>query len=264
VELGVAANPMNEGASGIDGVGAKEGPSREARERARDLRIAFLAGPVALAIFVAAGITANIARLALPAPLKGKPWVEPFLMHSGMILFSLLAALAIGRGQLGRFGLRRCPPQAIFRGVAVGFGIGALAEGAEALLHLPMPAFVQSYSITQQVLLIWLWASLAEEVLVRGLLQGMMAVWADRSIRPLAFSLAWPAVIGAVFFAGMHLPLLMLGTPLDSVLLIVPFAFAAGLTAGQFRHVTGSLWAAVAVHTAANMPGTLFQLIFRH
>jgi membrane protease YdiL (CAAX protease family) len=255
---------MNEGASGIDGVGAKEGPSREARERARDLRIAFLAVPLALAIFVAAGITANIARLALPAPLKGKPWVEPFLMHSDMILFSLLAALAIGRGRLGRFVLRRCPPQAIFRGVAVGFGIGALAEGAEALLHLPMPAFVQSYSITQQVLLIWLWASLAEEFLVRGLLQGMMAAWADRSIRPFSLTLAWPVVAGAVFFAAMHLPLLMLGTPLNSVLAIVAFAFVVGLAAGQFRHVTRSLWAAVAVHAAANMPGTLFQLMSRH
>jgi membrane protease YdiL (CAAX protease family) len=181
-----------------------------------------------------------------------------------MILFSLLAALAIGRGQLGRFGLRRCPPQAIFRGVAVGFGIGALAEGAEALLHLPMPAFVQSYSITQQVLLIWLWTSLAEEFLVRGLLQGMMAAWADRSIGPLSLTLAWPVVAGAVFFAAMHLPLLMLGTPLNSVLAIVAFAFVLGVAAGQFRHVTRSLWAAVAVHTAANMPGTLFRVIFRH
>jgi membrane protease YdiL (CAAX protease family) len=255
---------MNEGASGVDGVRAKEASAGEARERARELRIAFLAVPVALAIFVAAGITANITRPALPALLKGEPWAETFLVHSGMILFSLLAALAIGRGQLGRFGLRRCPPQAIFRGVAVGFGIGALAEGAEALLHLPMPAFVQSYSITQQVLLIWLWASLAEEVLVRGLLQGMMAAWADRSIRPLSLTLAWPVIAGAVFFAGMHLPLLILGTPLSGVLAIVAFAFAVGLAAGQFRHVTGSLWAAVAVHAAANMPGTLFQLMIRH
>jgi membrane protease YdiL (CAAX protease family) len=124
-----------------------------------------------------------------------------------MVLFSLLAALAIGRGQLGRFGLRRCPLRAIFRGAAVGFGIGALAEGAGALLRLPVPAFVQSYSIAQQVLLIWLWASLAEEVLVRGLLQGMMATWANRSIGPLSLRLAWPVVAGAVFFAAMHLPL---------------------------------------------------------
>ena len=245
-------------------VGAKEGPAREVREQARDLRIAFLAVPVALAILVTAGITADITRRALPAPLKGELWIEPFLAHSGMILFSLLAALAIGRGQLGRFGLRRCPPQAIFRGAAVGFGIGALAEGAEALLRLPMPAFLQSYSIAQQVLLIWLWASLAEEFLVRGLLQGMMAAWADRSIRPLCLSLAWPVVVGAVFFAAMHLPLLTLGTPLNSVLAIVAFAFVVGMAAGQFRHVTGSLWAAVAVHAAANMPGTLFQLMSRH
>jgi membrane protease YdiL (CAAX protease family) len=55
----------------------------------------------------------------------------------------------------------------------------------------------------------------------------------------------------------------MLGTPLNSVLAIVAFAFAVGVAAGQFRHVTGSLWAAVAVHAAANMPGTLSQLMPR-
>jgi membrane protease YdiL (CAAX protease family) len=186
----------------MNGAGAKEGPAREGRERVRDLRLAFLAIPVALAILVAAGITADIARRALPAPLKGKPWVEPFLMHSGMILFTLLAGLAIGRGRLGRFGFRRCSPQAFFQAAAVGFAIGALAEGAETLLRLPMPAFVQSYSIAQQVLLIWLWASLAEEALVRGLLMGMMAAWANRSIRLLSLSLAWPVVAGAVFFAA--------------------------------------------------------------
>ena len=260
----MAADPMNEEGGGVNGARAEEASAREARERARDLRLAFLAIPVALAILVAASITAEISRRALPALLRAEPWVEPFLVHSGMILFSCLAALAIGRGRLGRFGLRRCPPVALLRAAAVGFAIGALAGGTGALLRLPKPAFLQSYSIAQQVLFIWVWASLAEEVLVRGLLQGMMAVWADRSIKLPALSLAWPAVAGAIFFAGMHLPLLMLGTPLGSVLAILAFAFAAGVAAGQFRHVTGSLWVAVAVHAAANMPGTLFQLVSRH
>lgn len=254
---------MNEGASGVDGVRAKEASAGEARERVRDLRIALLAVPAALAIFVAAGITAKITRRVLPAPLNVEPWVEPSLAHSCMILFSFLAALAIGRGQLGRLGLRRCPPQAIFRAAAVGFGIGALANGTGGLLRLPMPAFLQGYSIAQQVVLIWVWASLAEEVLVRGLLQGMMAVWADRLIGPLSLSLAWPVIVGAVFFAGMHLPLLMLGTPLNGVFAILVFAFAVGVAAGQFRHVTRSLWPAVAVHAAANISGTLFQLMIR-
>jgi membrane protease YdiL (CAAX protease family) len=262
--LCAAADPMNEEGGGMVSVRAKEASAREAREPGHDVRIGFLAVPVALAILVAASITAEITRRALPTLLKAEPCVEPFLVHSGMILFSCLAALAIGRGRLGRFGLRRCPPQAILRAAAMGFAIGALADSTAALLRLPKPAFLRSYSIAQQVLFIWLWASLAEEVLVRGLLQGMMAVWADRSIKLLALSLAWPAVAGAVFFAGMHLPLLMLGTPLGSVLAIVAFAFTAGLAAGQFRHVTGSLWAAVAVHAAANMPGTLFQLLSRH
>lgn len=224
----------------------------------------FLAIPVAASVLVAASIAAEIIRWALPAPLGAAPWIQPFITHSGLILFSFLAARILGPGWSVRFGLRSCRLPAIARAVAVGFALGALTNGAMAVLRLQAPPFMQSYSITQQIVLVWLWASLAEEILSRGLLQGMMAVWADRSITLLKVNFAWPTVASAVFFAVMHLPLLGLGGRPTTVLAIVAFALVLGLVAGQFRHITGSLWPAVAAHAAANAAGTLFAVALRH
>jgi membrane protease YdiL (CAAX protease family) len=169
---------------------------------------------------------------------------------------SLLLILLLSRGHPARFGLRR--PASLGRGVfLLPAALSVAVSGVSRLFRLSGLPFVEQYSLWQQILFIWVFASVAEETLTRGLIQGFLAPLSNRGINLAGRRLSVPVLTGALFFAAMHLLLFTMGIPAATVLLIVFFAFLLGIVAGHYRETTGSLAPAVLAHATANAAGAL-------
>lgn len=121
----------------------------------------------------------------------------------------------------------------------------------------PMPAEAESIiagrSHLELVLFVWVYASVCEEVLTRGLLQSIVAGWSRAEEVSTSFSL--PVLVSALFFGAMHLVLLESMGPSAAVPIVL--ATLLGYLAARYRESTGSLIPAVIVHALFNVGGML-------
>ena len=103
--------------------------------------------------------------------------------------------------------------------------------------------------------------SVAEEVFVRGWLQGRLEPLRDRMVDLGGLRLSVPVVASGLFFSAMHLMLLARGADPWTVGFVLVFTAVLGLLAARAREVTGSLWPAVATHVAGNVGGVIGGVI---
>jgi membrane protease YdiL (CAAX protease family) len=109
---------------------------------------------------------------------------------------------------------------------------------------------------------VWILASVAEEILVRGYVQSYLAPLMDRGFTVFRLRISLPVILSAVFFAAMHLILLTTGTSLLTTHIIVVFAFFLGLIAAYQRERTGSILPAITAHVSFNMGGVIGGAIY--
>ena len=118
----------------------------------------------------------------------------------------------------------------------------------------------QGFSFAEQIIYIWILASIAEEIFTRGLIQGFLL-----PVKHIGFSIfkvyiSLPVIIAALFFGAMHLALLQFMDP-PLVLNIVFFGIILGLIAGYYREKYNNLIPAILVHTCFNIGGSLLQIV---
>jgi membrane protease YdiL (CAAX protease family) len=175
--------------------------------------------------------------------------------HTGILVASLALMLLLSRGRPARFGLRLPARFAVAPLVLLSCGIPAAAALLAALLPGEGLTFTAGYSLPQLVTGVWIYASLAEETLTRGLILGFLAPLGRRGLRAGRLFLSAPVLVAAGFFAALHLGLFSLGVDAPTVLQVVILAFALGLVAGHYRERSGSLLPAFLAHTLANATG---------
>ena len=209
----------------------------------------------AVVINLAGGLAMGVSK-SLPADAP-KALVSGLLMQTGLLVFSLLAMLILGKGRLTGFGFAM-PQQAQWMSVIfAGFGVGLAAAAIISIASTGKSPLDMQFSPLQTVLMIWVYASTCEEVFTRGLIQSFLVPLADRGINVWRRRLSLPVLVSAAIFGLMHLSLLTMGSPILSVLLIVIFAFVLGLMAGYQRERTTSLLPAVLLHSLFNISGSL-------
>lgn len=107
----------------------------------------------------------------------------------------------------------------------------------------------------QTVVCVWIVASLAEEILTRGLVQSSLGLLSEIGFSIGAHFVSLPVLAGALAFSAMHLVLLkQMGTKVAPVLVVT---FLLGCIAGVYRETTGSLIPAVLVHMLFNVGGAV-------
>ena len=106
----------------------------------------------------------------------------------------------------------------------------------------------------QIIVFVWIYASICEETLVRGLLQTLLSRTANAGAA-IRHWLSMPVVVSGLFFGAMHLVLVkQIGAKAVPVILL---AICLGLIAAHYREKTGSLLPAFIVHALFNIGGTL-------
>lgn len=215
-----------------------------------------LAVVLGLVVFVAAGTLAQLAGPHLPGSASLREWLSTVVFQLFMGLVATVIMLLTGRGRLGGFGFRRPSHLPLGRILLV----VAVAEVVVTLVLLPFqragPAhFAAEYSWWQIVIGVLLVASTMEEVLSRGLVQGVAEPLRAVGLRLGETRLSLPVITAAFFFSLMHVPLLLMGIDTVTGVQILLSTLVLGLIAGFYREGTGSLVPAVIAHVWANVCG---------
>ncbi len=193
--------------------------------------------------------------------MGSQPWVSGFINHTNMLVLSLLIILLLSRGRIKAYGFRFA--RAIhWKGIALwSLSMGVGGSLIEFLIPGEELTFLGEFSFFQVVIFIWIYASICEEILTRGLIQGYLGPLTKYGFTLFGSRISLPVLVGALFFGSMHLALLTMGVSGLLVLTIVFFAFILGIIAGFYRERTGSIIPAIVTHMAFNISGTITGLI---
>jgi membrane protease YdiL (CAAX protease family) len=207
-------------------------------------------------------ISSSLAMLvAREDPASATSWKTPFMTHTTMLAASLLAMLALGKRKFARFGFQAARDRFLKPVIVLGLGMGALGTLVQWLIGAEEIAGLESLSFLQVILLIWIYASVSEEVFFRGLLQTALESFSHLRVRVFGIHLSFPVIFAAIFFSAMHFGLLTTGADVTAVVIIVLFALVLGLACGYFREKTGSLYPAILLHSLGNVGGTLLSKV---
>jgi membrane protease YdiL (CAAX protease family) len=208
---------------------------------------------VVLGILVLA--LSNVVAFVVP-----EGWAQTAVQLS-MLILSLGAILVLSRGHLAEYGFQS--PRYVrwvrlcLAALVVGVGSTLVTVLAGAGEH-PLE---EETSFLQIVWQVWLLASVSEEVLARGLVQGFLATLNEDRVQAAGVQIRVPALVSALFFAAMHLMLLAQGAGGAFVTIAVVSALLVGLLAGHSRAESGSLLPAVVVHALANVGGVMGGMV---
>lgn len=232
-------------------------PGQENASAAAILMSAIFLGIVVL--FAAWGSSRAVEYLS---PEGTPEWVSVFVNYSVMLAVSMILILASSMGNPSRFGFRRAVRFMYGAGVLWGILLGALGTVTILLARRGGLTVLGGLEFWHMVLLIWIMASVAEEILVRGYIQGYLEPLVDRSFTIFGLRMSLPVVLCALFFSAMHLILLTTGTPPLTVYIVMVFTFALGLLAGYQREQTKSVIPAITAHIFFNVGGVIGGILF--
>ena len=198
----------------------------------------------------------------LPVAIQSQPWSEGALSHTVMWLVSLILILIISKGKLSAYGIQLGKDYRWAQMIILGFATGAAFTVMLNAFPETSNALLPDYSFAQTVIFVWLYASICEEILTRGLIQSFLAPLTMYGISISGLRISLPVLVGALFFGLMHLGLLTTGADLLQVIIIVAFATVLGVIAGYHREQTGSIIPAIIVHMFGNIGGYCMGLLF--
>lgn len=215
---------------------------------------------IAVLLWILVLMVSSALAMLVVGQSEGAPtWQVGLVTHTVMLLMSLLLMLWLGRGSLKSYGVTKPDSFKLLScagwGLVLGIGVtitAALIGGQAALPDSRM-------SILQQILFVWIWASICEEFFLRGLIQSYLQPFASRSINIRNIKFTLPVIVSALLFGLMHLGLLSTGAQPVVVLVVVVFAFGIGIAAGYYRERSLSLMPAVLVHVFGNIGGSLAE-----
>lgn len=221
---------------------------------------------VVIVIFVAILLLAVASAIILALPgspelLKTNPWLQGFIPHSVMLIGSTLILLIAGRGRLGKFGYRLPANFKAIKIMAIAFGVGLVGNLLLEILPAPAEPIMPSYSFGHIILLIWFYASICEEVYARGLIQGLLMPLTPTGLNIFHIRLSLPVIIGATFFALIHLMPFTGVMPPITLIAFLLLALVLGLMAGYQLEKSGSLIPAILVHSMFNVSGWLAEML---
>ena len=211
-------------------------------------------------LFAAWGSSRAVQYLAA----EGAPeWMSMFINYAIMLAVSLILVLASSMGNPSRFGFTR--PKAgggYGAGITWGVALGVVASFVSLASRAGGMSPLKGLGFVQIVLLVWIFASVAEEVLVRGYVQSYLGALTDRGFTVFRLRISLPVILSALFFAAMHLILLTTGTSFLTTYIVVVFAFFLGLVAAYQRERTQSILPAITAHVSFNIGGAIGGVIY--
>ncbi|MDH4222517.1 MAG: CPBP family intramembrane metalloprotease, partial [candidate division Zixibacteria bacterium] len=134
---------------------------------------------------------------------------------------------------------------------------GFVLAGISSFFTMKGFEFTKELSLTQVIIFIWIYASVSEEFLTRGLILGFLAPLSKRGIQIFKFRISVPVIVSALFFGFMHMGLITMGANTITMLIVILSAVILGIIAGYYREKTESIIPAIIIHMLFNVWGTI-------
>lgn len=220
---------------------------------------------VSMVAIAAAFCVTGIMILAVTTTLLShhfNTWTVEIGSKSILTAYSFLVILALSKGRLPLYGFRwprkiKWLPLVVW-GLGLGFSFGAVGT----ILKIDQGLFLAERTFLQLVIIGWVCASLSEEILVRGLVQGYLDPLQIYGVAIFGLRISLPVFVAAFLFGLMHLVIFLSGASVLFVMYVVILAFTSGLISGYYRDKTTSLVPAIVVHFLVNMSGCIAGSIF--
>lgn len=219
---------------------------------------------------ILAALVFGIAQLASSISLfQIHTWlVDSFTTHTTMLIVSLILIYLFTKGKLSDYAFKTVKIKQllkpIFITIIVIIVITILVTLLLALLGFDIRDTgnvpTAGMSALQIIIFIFIYASIAEEFLFRGLVQNFLKPLSEYGFKLFKIKISVPVIISAVLFGLGHLILLKTGASSPFVLRIVIYTTTIGFIAGYYQEKNNSIIPAVIVHMTANIPAVLALL----
>lgn len=191
--------------------------------------------------------------------------VSSFSTHTIMLILSIIAIILMKNNlkyniSLPKFKLILKP---IMYALITAIFVNFITIIAIKLAGGPIDAYPLIAKLTplQVFLFIFIYASIAEELLFRGFLLNMLAPLKVMGITIFKTRLSLPVIISAIIFGLAHLSLISFGMSIYFLIRIVIFTTSLGLIAGYYQEKYNNNSYAIIVHMTGNFPMLLAVLI---
>jgi len=151
----------------------------------------------------------------------------------------------------------------IAMGVIVAVTIGILMRivtivaGVESEIH---PAF-KIMNPLQIFIFVFIYASIAEEILFRGFLQNLLKPLGTKGITVFKRKISLPVILSAIAFGLAHLILIKTGVGFSFLLTIVLSTTSIGIVAGYYQEKYDNNAYAIIVHMGGNLFGVVGAIL---
>lgn len=190
------------------------------------------------------------------------PIIKNSYTHLSILTISILLIMLLNKGSLKEYGFSLSKNFPLVKIVLISLVFGFIPNLILKLSNASSDEFIPSkgFSFFEQVAYIWLFASISEEILTRGLIQGFLSPIKHIGINIFKHFISLPVIVVAMFFGAMHLMLFTMGVDTFTVVNIVFFGTILGLIAGYYKERTNSLVPAIIVHFCFNVGGSVLQI----
>ena len=189
-------------------------------------------------------------------------WMSVFVNYSTMLAVTLILVLASSMGDPSGFGFALPRRGSFAPGVRWGLLLGVAATIVALLSGAGSASVMGGLGFWQMVLLVWVFASVAEEILVRGYVQSYLEPLRAYGFSAFGVRFSVPVLLSAIFFSCMHLVLLARGTSFQAVYIIMVFTFFLGLVAAYHSEKSDSVLPPIAAHMFFNIGGVIGAILF--
>ncbi|NOQ27322.1 MAG: CPBP family intramembrane metalloprotease [Bacteroidales bacterium] len=190
---------------------------------------------------------------------------QAFLTHTSFLLLSVLAIYFLRKHLSYSISMPKFKKvlKPIAMGVIVTITIGILmtvvtkVSGGELEVH---PAF-KVMNPLQIFIFVFIYASIAEEILFRGFLQNLLKPLSTKGITVFKRKISLPVILSAIAFGLAHLILIKTGVGFLFLLKIVLITTSLGLVAGYYQEKYDNNAYAIIVHMGGNIIGVVGAIL---
>ncbi len=193
--------------------------------------------------------------------------VSSFSTHTIMLLLSVIAIILFKKNfkytvSLPAFKLTLKPILvALITAIVVNLIISIIIKSAGGPIE--NHPIVAKLNPVQVFLFIFIYASVAEELLFRGFLLNMLAPLKIMGFTLFKTRISLPVMMSSVMFGLAHLSLISFGMSFFFLIRIVVFTTSLGLIAGYYQEKYNNNFYAIIVHMSGNFLGLFSVLMMR-
>ncbi|MBN1296236.1 CPBP family intramembrane metalloprotease [bacterium] len=184
-----------------------------------------------------------------------------FIIHLIMVLGTLATARLIDRNGPVFFGFTwgqyRFHPSILLwvLPTALLSTLGVLSGAQDSSIPI-----IRDMTIPQLIAFVWIWASVSEELLTRGLLQSLLYPSGQVTVACRWYR-SFPVIVSGLFFGAMHVVLIRSMGPRAVPIIIITTIL--GFITARYRERFASLVPAIIIHALFNIGGMLPMWIAR-